>query len=78
MSSILAKCGPAGRRSGNENRSVGHGARRYQRKPAVRIGFIQENVKAKAFWTALGFGYYATKPASIGKAADCYEKKLVP
>jgi RimJ/RimL family protein N-acetyltransferase len=45
-------------------------------KHSVRIGVIRENTAAKAFWTSLGFSYYDTKPSSIGKEADCYEKKL--
>ncbi|WP_078414752.1 GNAT family N-acetyltransferase [Priestia abyssalis] len=42
---------------------------------AVRLGVLQQNPKARAFWERAGFQYYTTKP--LGKnQVDCFEKTL--
>lgn len=45
-------------------------------KHAIRLGVLNNNRDAKAFWESLGFSYYDTKPFKAGREVDCYEKKL--
>ncbi|MEH7254124.1 GNAT family N-acetyltransferase [Neobacillus niacini] len=42
----------------------------------IRIGVIEENVKAKNFWESLGFLYIKTGLSENGKEIFVYEKKL--
>ncbi|WP_147535748.1 GNAT family N-acetyltransferase [Bacillus marasmi] len=42
----------------------------------VRIGVLQKNLKAQAFWKSLGFEYYGESTWE-GKVVNCFEKNLM-
>ncbi len=65
-------------------RSKGYGARIYHsleeklkalKYDAVRLGVLQENMKAKEFWARQGFEYVLTKPWGNRKV-DVLEKRI--
>ncbi|OZM55775.1 GNAT family N-acetyltransferase [Lottiidibacillus patelloidae] len=41
----------------------------------LRLGVLQENMRARQFWERLGFTFYETKEKH-NKQIDCFEKKL--
>lgn len=43
----------------------------------VRIGVINENIKAHTFWELLGFSYFKTVVGQNRKEILCYEKRLI-
>ncbi|TYR80534.1 GNAT family N-acetyltransferase [Priestia megaterium] len=41
----------------------------------LRLGVLQQNARARAFWERLGFSFYATKPL-VNNVVDCFEKEF--
>jgi len=42
----------------------------------IRLGVLEENIKAQRFWLSMGFIYYITTTTQNGRGIFCYEKKI--
>ncbi len=45
-------------------------------KTAIRLGVIEENIRAKSFWESVGFSFFAKKNSNKNIIVDCYQKNL--